>query len=67
EGEDDGVLEPVKSLDHKYFHSRFSTGPVNHRGDHGRQGEEVEEDQGMRVVMEEIDHFDGGVIPTQPQ
>ncbi|MCI43223.1 hypothetical protein A2U01_0064460, partial [Trifolium medium] len=38
------------------------------RGDNGGQGEnEEEEDQGMREVMEEIDRFDGGALPTQPQ
>ncbi|MCI93308.1 hypothetical protein A2U01_0114606, partial [Trifolium medium] len=46
--EDDGELEPVKGLDYKYFHSRFSAGSVNHRGDQGGQGENEEEgDQGM--------------------
>ncbi|MCI76415.1 hypothetical protein A2U01_0097685, partial [Trifolium medium] len=58
EGEDDGVLEPVKSLDYKYFHSRFSSGPVNNRG--GNDGQDGnEEDEGLRDVMEEIDRFDG--------
>ncbi|MCI75667.1 hypothetical protein A2U01_0096936, partial [Trifolium medium] len=63
EGEDDGVLEPVKGLDYKYYHSKFSAGPVNNRGDHGGQdrneGIGEEQDQGMQDVMEEIDHFDG--------
>ncbi|MCI34369.1 hypothetical protein A2U01_0055588, partial [Trifolium medium] len=71
EGEDDGVLEPVKGLDYKYYHARFSVGPVNNRGDHGGQegNEEVnEQDQGMQDVMEEIDRFDGGAISThEPQ
>ncbi|MCI70324.1 hypothetical protein A2U01_0091587, partial [Trifolium medium] len=58
----------VKGLDYKYYHSRFRSGPVNNRGGNGGQGEnEEEEDQGMHDVMEEIDHFDGGAIPTQPQ
>ncbi|MCI60617.1 hypothetical protein A2U01_0081873, partial [Trifolium medium] len=43
EGEDDGVLEPVKGLDYKYFHSRFSSGPVNNRGGNAGQGENEEE------------------------
>ncbi|MCI37154.1 hypothetical protein A2U01_0058378, partial [Trifolium medium] len=54
EGEDDSVLEPVKSLDYEYFHARFSAGPVNNRGDHGGHdgNEEVgeEQDQGMQDV-----------------
>ncbi|MCI68880.1 hypothetical protein A2U01_0090141 [Trifolium medium] len=64
EGEDGGVLEPVKGLDYKYYHARFSAGPVNNRGDHGGQdgNEEVGEDQGMQDVMEEIDRFEGGAI-----
>ncbi|MCI51012.1 hypothetical protein A2U01_0072256, partial [Trifolium medium] len=69
EGEDDGVLEPVKGLGYKYFHARFSAGPVNNRGGNGGQDghEEVgeEQDEGMHDVMEEIDRFDGGAIPTQ--
>ncbi|MCI83586.1 hypothetical protein A2U01_0104862, partial [Trifolium medium] len=69
EGEDDGVLEPVKGLDVKYYHSRFKSGPVNNRGDNGRQGENDEEGeyQELREAMEEIDRFDGSAIPTQPQ
>ncbi|MCI56647.1 hypothetical protein A2U01_0077898, partial [Trifolium medium] len=59
EGEDDGVLEPVKGLDYKYFHSRFSAGPVNNRGGNVGQGEpEEENDPEMHEVMEEIDRFD---------
>ncbi|MCI96203.1 hypothetical protein A2U01_0117503, partial [Trifolium medium] len=47
----------------------FSSGPVNNRGGNAGQGENEDEgdDPEMREVMEEIDHFDGGVIPTQPQ
>ncbi|MCI54173.1 hypothetical protein A2U01_0075422, partial [Trifolium medium] len=41
--EDDGVLEPVKGLDYKYFHSRFSAGPVNNRGGNAGQGGNEEE------------------------
>ncbi|MCH90390.1 hypothetical protein A2U01_0011305, partial [Trifolium medium] len=50
-------------------HSRFKSGPVNNRGNNGGEGENEEEgeDQGMRDVMEEIDRFDGGAIPTQTQ
>ncbi|MCI94087.1 hypothetical protein A2U01_0115385, partial [Trifolium medium] len=60
-------MELVKGLDYKYYHARFSTGPVNNRGDHGGQegNEGDEQDQGMQDVMEEIDRFDGGAIPTQ--
>ncbi|MCI75042.1 hypothetical protein A2U01_0096309, partial [Trifolium medium] len=49
EGEDDGVLESVKGLDYKYFHSKFGSGPVNNRGGNGgRDGnEEAEEEQEM--------------------
>ncbi|MCI92061.1 hypothetical protein A2U01_0113357, partial [Trifolium medium] len=55
EEEDDGVLEPVKGLDYKYFHARFSSRSVNNRGGNdGQEGNEEEEDQGMRDVMEEI-------------
>ncbi|MCI95701.1 hypothetical protein A2U01_0117000, partial [Trifolium medium] len=63
------VLEPVKGLDYKYYHSRFSSGPVNNRGDNGGQdgNEEVGEDPELRETMEEIDRFDGGAIPTQEQ
>ncbi|MCI88687.1 hypothetical protein A2U01_0109974, partial [Trifolium medium] len=45
----------------------FSSGPVNNRGGNGGQdgNEEARDDEGMRDVMEEIDHFDGGAIPTQ--
>ncbi|MCI42464.1 hypothetical protein A2U01_0063701, partial [Trifolium medium] len=58
EWEDDGVLEPVKGLDYKYFHAQFSAGPVNNRG--GNEGQDGnEEDGGLHDVMEEIDHFDG--------
>ncbi|MCI74565.1 hypothetical protein A2U01_0095829, partial [Trifolium medium] len=60
------VLEPVKGLDYKYFHARFSAGLVNNRG--GNEGQDGnEEDDGLRDVMEEIDRFDGGAIPNQPQ
>ncbi|MCI74027.1 hypothetical protein A2U01_0095291, partial [Trifolium medium] len=61
--------EPVKGLDYKYYHSRFSSGPVNNRGDNGGQdgNEEVGDDPGMQDIMEEIDRFDGGAMPTQPQ
>ncbi|MCI65469.1 hypothetical protein A2U01_0086727, partial [Trifolium medium] len=61
EGDDDGVLEPVKGLDYKYFHSRFGAGPVNNHGGNGGQddNEEGGEKQGMQDVMEEIDRFDG--------
>ncbi|MCI67076.1 hypothetical protein A2U01_0088334, partial [Trifolium medium] len=56
EGEDDGVLEQVKGLDYKYYHARFSSGPVNNRGGNGGQdgNEEGGEDEGMQDVMEEI-------------
>ncbi|MCI41126.1 hypothetical protein A2U01_0062359, partial [Trifolium medium] len=67
EGEDDGVLEPVKALDVKYYRSRFKSGPVNNHGDDGGQGANEEEDHGLREDMEEIDRFDGSAIPTQPQ
>ncbi|MCI11143.1 hypothetical protein A2U01_0032243, partial [Trifolium medium] len=44
EGEDDGVLVPVKGLDVKYYHSRFKSGPVNNNhGDNVGQGENEEE------------------------
>ncbi|MCI56861.1 hypothetical protein A2U01_0078112, partial [Trifolium medium] len=60
----DGVLEPVKGLDVKYYHSRFKVGPVNNnQGENGEEGE----DPGLREVMEEIDRFDGSALPTQPQ
>ncbi|MCI77999.1 hypothetical protein A2U01_0099269, partial [Trifolium medium] len=60
EEEDDGVLEPVKGLDYKYFHARFSSGPMNNRGGNdGQEGNKEEEYQGMQDVMEEIDRFDG--------
>ncbi|MCI59018.1 hypothetical protein A2U01_0080273, partial [Trifolium medium] len=64
EGEDDGVLEPVKGLNVKYYHSRFKSGPVNNRGDNRGQGEneEVGEDQELREAMKEIDRFDGSTI-----
>ncbi|MCI63224.1 hypothetical protein A2U01_0084481, partial [Trifolium medium] len=60
EGEDDGVLEPVKGFDVKYYHSRFKSGPVNNRVDNGGQGgqEEGGEDPGLQDMMEEIDRFD---------
>ncbi|MCI93400.1 hypothetical protein A2U01_0114698, partial [Trifolium medium] len=61
EGDDDGVLEPVKGFDYKYFHARVSAGPINNRGGNGGQdgNEEAGEDKGMQDVMEEIDRFDG--------
>ncbi|MCI34817.1 hypothetical protein A2U01_0056038, partial [Trifolium medium] len=77
EGEDDGDLEPVKGLDYKYYHARFSAevGEEHDQEMHDQENgghngnEEVgeEHDQEMHDVMEEIDHFDGNAIPTQPQ
>ncbi|MCI67069.1 hypothetical protein A2U01_0088327, partial [Trifolium medium] len=66
---DDGVLEPVKGLDYKYYHSRFNSGPVNNRGGNGGQdeNEEIGDDQELWDAMEEIDRFEGGAMPTQPQ
>ncbi|MCI43298.1 hypothetical protein A2U01_0064535, partial [Trifolium medium] len=70
EGEDDGVLEPVKGLYVKYYHARFKSGPVNNnQGGNGGQDENENEgeDPGLQAVMEEIDRFDESTLPTQPQ